>query len=477
MAKNALIGYTGFVGSHLIQNDMDFYNTKNIQTLKCKSYDVIYCSALPAEKWKANKHPEIDYKNMKMLIDILNTVSCSRFILISTVDVYNAVLPQSESPDAYPNVYSSQPYGRHRREFEEWVTGKFPNVHIFRLPALFGHGLKKNALYDLLHKNQIDKLRGDWKFQWYNIEWLQKDIQKHIESGNKIVNLVTPPINLSTIQTMFFPDVQIQSKSEESVNYNITSNYGYSHSLEDVFVCLSRFIRNRRSRFLVSELAWKRDNDSVIEAFLRSRGITQYEIVPSKRNWDMTEYNNVYSAQSILYGIDIQIFQEQARFLDILELRMKLLSSVGTKVLIFGSPKQRIYSNEDAVTLFRKVGDLSQKYKILFCLENNASIYGGNWMTTVKDTARFVRTVNHPYIRMNLDVGSMLLENETEIPDIELIGHVQISFPNLAGWTGFDSNVLKNWDGKISLEMLNQGYPFESIDKFLQEFSPSQTPL
>ena len=41
--KKALIGYTGFVGSNLqaqIKFD-DFYNSKNIQDIKDKEYDVV----------------------------------------------------------------------------------------------------------------------------------------------------------------------------------------------------------------------------------------------------------------------------------------------------------------------------------------------------------------------------------------------------------------------------------------------------
>jgi len=473
---NALIGYTGFVGSHLISGNMDVYNRRNLKDLTGKVYSTIYCSALPAEKWKANKYPEQDRENMERLMEVLETVRCQTFVLISTIDVYDTCLPQSETPDAYSNVYATHAYGRNRRDFETWVQDRFASVFIFRLPALFGYGLKKNALYDLMHNNQIDKLCGDWVFQWYDVKWLKTDIEKHIRLGHPIVNLVTPPIALKSIQEMFFPEVVITRVSEVPVTYRMTSDYGYSHALEDVLVSMSKFIRSQSSRCLISELAWPRCADAYMECFLRSRGITHHEIVPSKRNWDVSEYSNVYSAQSILYGIEIQIFQEPERFLDILRDRIQKLATLGTQVIVFGSPKQRIHSGEDAVALFKRVGDICSEHNVLFCIENNSRKYGANWLTTASETAEFVRNVNHPYIRMNLDTGSMLLENETQFDSFDEVGHVQVSFPMLGPWleNPWTVQFLSNWKGRVSLEMCNVADPFDSIDRFLRVFSPSQ---
>ena len=473
---NALVGYTGFVGSHLISPGMEFYNRANLKEIEGKHFHRLYISALPAEKWKANKYPDEDRDNMNTLMRSLERVTSDCVIVISTIDVYESSLPQDEFPDLCPNIYASHAYGKHRKEFEDWCTHVFKNVFVFRLPALFGYGLKKNALYDLINNNQTEKLRGDWMFQWYDLKWLSSDIDKHIVKDHHLVNLVTPSVRLSTLQMIFFPNTQIQTVSETTIRYNFTSLYGYSHSLEDVIRNMALFLRSQESRLLVSELAWNREQDSVVECFLRSRGITRYEIVPSKRNWDMKDYTNVYSAQSLLYGVDIQIFQEQDRFLDLLKTRLGDLSSVGTQVVVFGSPKQRLYKGEYAVTLFRKVGDIAASFGIMVCIENNARVYGGNWLTTAKDTAEFVKQVDHSNIWMNLDIGSLLLEGETETPDLSVVKHVQVSFPNLGEWQENPKIValLSEWKGPISLEMVRPSRLFESIDRFVQVFSPSQ---
>jgi hypothetical protein len=467
---DALVGYTGFVGSHLIRENMDYFHRANIHLLCEKEYNTVYCSAVPAEKWKANKNPNEDKANIDHLIQQLDRVRCKRFVLISTVDVYDNRVPQCEDPDVYPNAYTKEPYGAHRRYLEEWVMNRFPDGYIFRLPALYGHGLKKNALFDMMHLNQVDKLRSHWVFQWYNVQWLQADMEHHISKEHHVVNLVTPPFLLQLIQTLFFPRITLSTETTPVVQYSVSSKYGYSHTVEDVLLTMAAFVRYT-PRKLVSEIGWPYSRDSVMKSFLKSRGISSYEIVPSKRDWEMSDYSNVYSAQSILYGVNIQIFQEQKRFLNIIEERLNKLASVGTHVVVFGSPKQRIYSGEDAVQLFRKVGDLCKPRNILFCIENNARGYGGNWLHTLHDTIDFVRTVNHPNIRVSLDTGSMMMEDEIRVESVDWIGHVQISFPNLSRWqteTIVDDIIghLKGYRGMVSLEMLDVN--FHCIDKFVQ---------
>jgi hypothetical protein len=466
---NALIGYSGFVGPYLMKSNMDFYNSKNIQDMKGKHYSRVYCSGLPAEKWKANQNPDADRANMIALMDVLSTVSCESFVLISTVDVYNTSFSQCEVPDISLNDYAVHPYGKHRREFEVWCMERFPNTFVFRLPALFGHGLKKNALYDMIHCNQVEKLRGHWKFQWYNLEWLDKDIEHHISKDHRVVNLVTPPIELRVVQKLFFPDIRLSYETDSAVHYRIYSRYYYSHDVSDVLTDMAAFIRHT-PRLMVSEVGWEPANESVMLSYLKRFGVQQREIVPSKKNWDMSSYSNVYSAQSILFGDTIQIFQEQDRFLRILQIRLEKLSSVQTKVVVFGCPRQRVYSGEDAVSLFQKVGHLCKYYGITLCLENNAREYGGNWLHTLKDTIEFVKQVNHPNIRVNMDIGSMLMENETDVPDFQHIGHVQVSFPKLGRWETSESlskilNQCKAYAGCVSLEMLN--VDFDSIQLFI----------
>lgn len=476
---DALIGYTGFVGSHILREGMDVYNSSNISDIRGRSYHTVYCAGVYAEKWKANKDPETDRKQILALMEQLQSVCCERFVLLSTVDVYNASFPQCEEADICLNVYATHAYGKHRLEMESWAQKTFPSVFVFRLPALFGPGLKKNALYDLIHNNQVEKLRSHWSFQWYDIRWIWNDMNQHMERNHRVVNLVTPPMTLELIRTLFFPTTILSSEKDTLASYRISSKYGFTHTTEDVLFAMSDFLTTPPSRYLVSELAWSPSESAKFRSFLRSKGILEEEIVPSKRNWDIQEYTHAYSAQSLLYGVDIQIFQEPERFLDILRKRLSILQKAGVRVVVFGSPKQRIYSGEDAVGLFRQVGDLCIDFGIDFCVENNARQYGGNWLNTLQGTVEFVETVNHPRIFVNLDIGSMIMENELRVTPSSRIRHVQVSFPHLGkydtSYTQFARSILAQlpeYTGKISLEMTVPS--LRSIELFLSELSPFQ---
>lgn len=480
---DALIGGSGFVGSHLLQpTGMDVYTSTTVDSIRGKQYATIYCAGMYAEKWKANADPVSDRASMTALMSALQTVSCSRFVLLSTVDVYDTRMPACEEPDLGPILYATHPYGAHRRELEEWALRTFSSVYIFRLPALFGPGLKKNALFDLMHSHRTDALRSHWMFQWYDIRWLRDDIARHIQAGHRTINLITQPLSLGLIQTLFFPTTPLSSDPQPTVSYTVSSRYGYTRTVDEVLSAMASFVRAPPSRLLVSELGWSPAESKVRSAFLRAHSLGE-ELVPSKRSWDLGAYPHPsYSAQSLLYGVDIQIFQEQERFLTLLADRLSALATLGVQRVVFGSPTQRRYSGEDAVGLFRRVGDLGAQHNIVICLEHNASVYGGNWLTTLRDTAEFVACVDHPFLAVNLDTGSMLLEDETEVPQSARIGHVQVSFPQLKGWSPeylprirAILHQIPSYTGRISLEARETS--LEAIQSFAEEFAPWQTSL
>lgn len=485
-----LIGYTGFVGLNLIKHMKSntlFINSKNTEEMLGREFDTVYCCGVYAEKWKANKYPEQDNTHINVIIENLSRIKCNRFILISTVDVLDCSVNQSENLDKdtyYASLkYSNHTYGINRRKLEGWCMDNFPSCYICRLPALFGYGLKKNALWDMMNNN-IKNLRSHWKFQWYNVDWLYNDIECMLKDDKyRLVHFVTDPIRLDSIQRLFFPGIKLSSDDDICVNYNIGSIYYKRHSVEDIFICMKQFIyqMNINQNLLVSELGWNLEDDKLMIPWLKSRGITNVEAVPSKDSWNMSKYTKIYSAQSILYGEQIQIFKESSRFISILESKLQLLESKSTSLIVFGSPTQRLHDDEEIILFFRKIGELCKKYNIIFCLENNSSKYGCNWMTRINDTINFVKEVNHSHVRVNLDTGSMIMENEDydiNHANIEYIGHVQVSFPNLSIWESSHTNTISKvinqlctygYSGKISLEMKSSNtLPFNSIDSFLE---------
>ncbi|MEY4513518.1 MAG: hypothetical protein RLZZ450_5640 [Pseudomonadota bacterium] len=158
-----MIGATGFVGSNLLrQAHFDaLYHSRNIAEIAGRHFDTVVCAGAPAAKWIANREPEADLENLQRLVASLATVRCHEFVLISTIDVYTALTGADESD---PCDGANHAYGRHRRWLEHQVQALFDNALVVRLPALFGRGLKKNVLFDLLHDRELASIHPDARF-------------------------------------------------------------------------------------------------------------------------------------------------------------------------------------------------------------------------------------------------------------------------------------------------------------------------
>ena len=93
VTTNALIGYTGFVGGNILKQHSfeHLYNSKNIEEIQNKNFELIVCAAAPGTKWLANKEPENDMATIERLITNLKTVTAKKFVLISSIDVYSPV--------------------------------------------------------------------------------------------------------------------------------------------------------------------------------------------------------------------------------------------------------------------------------------------------------------------------------------------------------------------------------------------------
>jgi len=209
MLENALIGYTGFVGSTLLQHrDFDaLFNSRNIEAINGCRFSEIICAGVSAAKWLANQDPDEDWRKIKRLMDCLTQVSADHFVLISTIDVYTETVHLTEL-DA-PTAERLHPYGRHRLALEAHIAEQFPSHTIVRLPALFGSGLKKNALFDLMTGSMTQQVIPNATYQWYPLRRLSADLTTIINVGLSLINITAEPITMAAIRTRFFPDVLI----------------------------------------------------------------------------------------------------------------------------------------------------------------------------------------------------------------------------------------------------------------------------
>ena len=201
---DALIGYTGFVGSTLRRSHLfqACFNSKNIAQIEGGSFNLVVCAGAPAKKWYANQHPDEDKAVIDNLISHLSKIQANRFVLISTVDVFKSPVGVDENSPI--EMEGLCPYGLNRRRLELFVQQQFEQSLIVRLPGLVGQGLKKNILFDFLNSNQIEKIDSRGIFQFYPMHRLWMDIERAIAEGLKELHLTSAPVSVKDIAKAVF---------------------------------------------------------------------------------------------------------------------------------------------------------------------------------------------------------------------------------------------------------------------------------
>ena len=95
------------------------------------------------------------------------------------------------------------PYGVNRYYLEQFCRDNFDTT-IVRLPGLFGDGLKKNVIYDLMNNNMVEKIHADGMYQYYNLDNIWRDINIALENNLPLVNLATPPVSTREVAKVAF---------------------------------------------------------------------------------------------------------------------------------------------------------------------------------------------------------------------------------------------------------------------------------
>ena len=247
--KKALIGYTGFVGSNLRKqyNFTHFYNSLNFREMIDKDYDFIVCAGVSSTKWIANKYPEKDKTNIKKLKDILRTIHVNHFILISTIDVYSQKNGKDED---YVCNNVNHFYGKNRLDLENFCIKKFTNCTVIRLPGIFGTGIKKNIIYDLLNDHCLEMINEKSSFQYYSLKFIWSDIEKTIKNNIKKINFFTEPISTKEILVRFFPSKNIGQKATKEESYSLHTKYAHYWGKSGRYIYTKNEIMEQLTEFI-----------------------------------------------------------------------------------------------------------------------------------------------------------------------------------------------------------------------------------
>lgn len=248
-------------------------------------------------------------------------------------------------------------------------------------------------------------------------------------------------------------------------------------------------------KLAVSNIAWDLSEDSEVAAILAEAKINAIEIAPTKvwpsplgltsnkisgyRNFWASRGVQIVAFQSLLFGKpELEIFGtpkiRHQTFLHLTQI-IELAAKLGARVLVFGSPKNRLAGHlkpsealDLAVTFFADLAEVAARHQISFCIEPNPPQYGCDFVCTSAEGLDLVKRVSHPGFRLHLDAGAITLNNEAIESSLEscfeYLAHFHISEPGLItiGQGGADhlriSHTLHQlgYNEFVSIEMLNK---------------------
>lgn len=211
-------------------------------------------------------------------------------------------------------------------------------------------------------------------------------------------------------------------------------------------------------RLSASNIGWNQSDDAMVMKSMVQMGFTGLEVAPTRlfpdKPYEKLEEAeelsagirshaglSICSVQSIWYGRKERIFgtsEERRALLDYSRQAASFAKAMAAGNLVFGNPKNRAktesFSEGEAEGFFSSLGEIGISEGVVFAIEPNPRIYGTDFLNTTKEAADFVRRLDCPAIRLNLDFGTLLENAETlEIVEdsLDIINHLHISEPNL----------------------------------------------
>ncbi len=208
----------------------------------------------------------------------------------------------------------------------------------------------------------------------------------------------------------------------------------------------------------ISNIAWSKEQDETIYSLMKQNGFTGLEIAPTRWFPDKPyermedarellyqlkkEYSfQISSMQSIWYGKKENIWSSTEERQELEKYTKKAIdfaAALECGNLVFGCPKNRNRvegtDETEIIQFFRRLGDYASTKHTVISLEANPSIYHTNYLNRTEEALVLARSVGSAGIGINLDVGSMIVneENVNSLGKIwPYINHVHISEPFL----------------------------------------------
>lgn len=191
------------------------------------------------------------------------------------------------------------------------------------------------------------------------------------------------------------------------------------------------------ARTSISNIAWPKEAEEEALQLIGELGFTGIELAPGKvfssrmalgegrdyRRQAADRGLEVVAFQALLFGdLDVALFGTAAQrdaLAEHLSAIARLAGAAGAKACVFGAPKVRARHGlpeneafEQAVAFFDALADIYEAEGVALAVEANAAHYGCDFLTHTEQAVALVKAVNRPGIRLQLDTGTLLLNDE-----------------------------------------------------------------
>jgi sugar phosphate isomerase/epimerase len=211
----------------------------------------------------------------------------------------------------------------------------------------------------------------------------------------------------------------------------------------------------------ISNFAWPKEMDAEALALAAELGFNGIEIAPGKvfSGWGAPALAQAHdyrarladrglaipAMQGITFGVEnIALFESpeaRRRLADHLEQVARLAGAVGAHASVFGAPRLRDPGMLDFAQAFAIARDFFRAVAPAFAdeggtlsFEANPAAYGCRFITHTAEALALVEAVNHPGFRLQLDLGTMFVNQEPAeliAQAAPLISHAHVSEPSL----------------------------------------------
>jgi len=246
----------------------------------------------------------------------------------------------------------------------------------------------------------------------------------------------------------------------------------------------------------LSNFAWEFNDIENVANILHENKINNIELIFTKyKNWSeinereliklknlLNSYNlSCSSSQSLFYNVDCEsIISESDKFISHVKKIINYSKILGIKVLVFGSPTLRKIDGVELSNLhetFKKIDLLLEGTEIIFCIEPNSRIYGGDFFYTIEEIVLFLKMFKYNNIFTMCDTHNSWLENknpnEELVEFLPFIKHIHISEPKLTTidliekHIEFSESIKKTkYNNIITYEVLSSENTLKSVNTF-----------